>query len=148
MPRRKPPNPDLNQDPDVAEMLSKSLAAMRLAEDKKREARWHVMQDDWRKRQAELGVQREIETKRQAHRDELEKLQAWYHAQKQLALNTVGPFMALLAEVHNHIYAFCAEAKPLELKLRTNEPKNSTIGEYFALLQVNKQVRVEFMPMH
>jgi hypothetical protein len=148
MPHRKPPNPALKQDPDVVEMLSKSLAAMRLAEDKKREARWRGMQDDWRKKQTELAVQKEIEAKRQAHRDKLEKRQACYHVQKQLALKTLGPFMAFPAEVRNHIYAFCADAKPLESKFWTNKPNSMTIGEYFALSQVNKQIRVEFMPMH
>ncbi|KAF2439622.1 hypothetical protein P171DRAFT_476756 [Karstenula rhodostoma CBS 690.94] len=137
MPHRKPPNPNLDQDPDVAEILSKSLAAMRLADDKKREIRWRVMLQDQRKKQAALAVQKDIEAKRRAHSEEMEERQAEYRYQKQLALKTLGPFVALPAE-----------SKPLALKLGTNESNSKAIGEYFALTQVNRQIRAEFMPLN
>ncbi|OAG11619.1 uncharacterized protein CC84DRAFT_1170496 [Paraphaeosphaeria sporulosa] len=148
MPRRKTPDPNLNHDSSVADLLSKSLAAMRLAEDKAREVQWRVMLEDRRKKQAELAMQKEAATKRQTHAEEMEKRGNVYHDQKQLALKTLGPFMALPAEVRNNVYLFCQEPKPLALKPRTSDSSYNKIGKYFALTQVNRQIRAEFMHMH
>ncbi|KAL5442719.1 hypothetical protein PMIN07_004413 [Paraphaeosphaeria minitans] len=148
MPRRKPPDPNLNQDLDAVKLLRKSLAALRLAQNKAREVEWRIMLEDRRKKQAELATQKEAEAKRKAYAEEIEMRKCAYNDQKRLALKTLGPFLALPAEVRNIVYSFCQEPKLLALKPQISGSSYNKIGEYFALTQVNRQIRAEFMPMH
>ncbi|KAL1610137.1 hypothetical protein SLS60_001802 [Paraconiothyrium brasiliense] len=148
MPRRNPTTADSDQSFNVADMLSRSLAAMRLAEDKERDARWRIMQEQRRAKQTVLAEQKGFEDKKTAAAEKLENSQAEYRNQKRLALETLGPFLSLPAELCNYIYSFCKEPKLLLPRSRTNDDDNKTVGEYLALTQVNKQIRAEFKPMH